>query len=118
MRVMDRLLFFLEGVERVAAFGVESLRRVVALEREWREVVWRDGGRGAGSCWRVVEFAFRNPVFDVGMAGRELGLSHVTVGKGVDFLVGCGALVQVGGGRRGRVFRFSPYLAVFEREFD
>jgi len=55
---------------------------------------------------------------DVGLAHRELEVSFATANKLVESLSQLGLLSEVTGRKRDRIFRFAPYLALFEGDED
>ena len=50
----------------------------------------------------------------VRLVQRQLHCAYATAGKLVDQLVDLGLLRETTGGQRNRVFRYEPYLALFE----
>ena len=67
---------------------------------------------------RLLDFAYLRPIMNVSLAADELAVTFATANKLVESFERLGLLHEVTGRRRDRIFRFSPYLALFETEDD
>jgi HTH DNA binding domain len=65
---------------------------------------------------RLLDLLYKRPLADVKLVKNELGVSFGTANKLVENLQGLGLLSEVSGRKRDRVFRFDPYLRLFEEE--
>jgi Fic family protein len=106
--------FFLTGVANTAEEAVETARTIIELRDEHRARV--DDDRLGMNGLRLAELLFERPLINVNLVKDALGLSFVTANKLIERLVALGLLEEVTGGRRNRVFRYTPYLAQFVEE--
>jgi Fic family protein len=104
--------FFLRGVGDTAIEATETARRIVALRERHRQAL-HEGGIGANGH-RLLDTLFERPLVNVKLLTDLLGVSFVTANKLVGSFEEFGILIEVTGGRRSRVFRYDPYLALFE----
>ncbi len=103
--------FFLEGVAQTADEATATARAVVGLRDEHRERV-PDFGFGLNGL-RLIDLLFERPLVNVNLVRDSLDVSFVTANKLVERFASEGFLDEVTGGRRYRVFRYSPYLRLF-----
>ncbi len=62
---------------------------------------------------RLIDLLFERPLVNVNLVRDSLDVSFVTANKLVERFASEGLLDEVTGGRRYRVFRYSPYLRLF-----
>jgi len=105
------LRFFLTAVEEVAEEASETARGVLALQREHREMVIRKEPRNA-TLPVLLEVLLRKPVLDVNDAAKQLGSTYQTANSAIARLEELGLLREITGRKRGRVYRYQPYLDV------
>jgi Fic family protein len=105
------LRFFLAGVATVAREAEQTARRIVELREELR----RDAQSAEKSVNTLIllDHLFEQPLINVKAAQEWLSVSFPVANAIVSDLQGAGVLKEVTGGRRNRVFRFDPYLALF-----
>jgi Fic family protein len=120
MRIRDEgdweawLKFFLLGVAETSEEATLTARAIVQLrERELALLIDR---QLPPNGLRLLDVLFRRPVIDVRLAANELNVSFATANKLVDQLAELELLQEVTGRRRDRIFRFGPYLALFESD--
>ena len=63
---------------------------------------------------RLLEPLFEKPIISVRLAEQLLGSSFVTADKVVAKIEKLGILKEITGRKRDRLYRFEPYLALFE----
>ncbi|GAB0057303.1 Protein adenylyltransferase SoFic [Candidatus Magnetaquicoccaceae bacterium FCR-1] len=107
--------FFLQAVEETAEKGKETFRQLLALRQEI------DGrivtlGRRAENGRRLIQFLYRRPVVNVGLVAAELGLQYQAANQLVAALGEFALLEEMTGYQRNRLFRFRPYLDIFQAE--
>jgi len=105
--------FFIRGVNETASEATDTAQRIVRLrEQHQREV----GERGYGmNELKLVDLLFQRPLVNVALVQRELGVeAHRTAAKSIDRLVDLGYLEEITGRKRDRVFRYTPYVDLFE----
>jgi Fic family protein len=103
--------FFLAGMAQTAEEAIVTARAIVGLREEQRVRV-QDAGLGLNGL-RLVDLLYERPLVNVNLVSVGLDISFVTANKLVERLVDEGLLEEITGGRRNRVFRHSPYLALF-----
>lgn len=105
------LEFFLDGVAETATQAFHAASRIVDLFRKDRERITLQGVR-AGSALRVHDILQQQPLLTTGQLVERTGLSAPTVNAALTDLERLGIVEEVTGRKRGRVFRYSAYLAV------
>ena len=105
------LAFFLIGVRDTAQGAVTTASRLLALFQQDRVQLGREGGSGA-SVLRLHDHLQRTPVTSVGRAAAATGLSVPTVTSAVRKLESTGLLRELTGGKYGRLYAYSAYLAI------
>ena len=110
------LAFFLRGVAETAEEATLTARAIVQLREDQRDALMNKNV--PPNALRLLDFLYLRPLVDVNLVSNELGVAFATANKLVDQLQALGFLAEVSGRRRDRVFRFSPYLALFESEDD
>lgn len=102
--------FFLRAVHAVSVTACDTARAILDLRESLR------GGTASASALRLLDHLFEQPYVSVRMAERYLDCAYVTAAAAIDELVRAGALREVTGQRRNRVFRFEPFIVLFERQ--
>jgi len=104
------LTFFLRGVAETSADATNTAKQIVTLREAHRgqiqEVMSPNG-------LRLLDLLFRRPLVNVGLVEERLKIAFVTAAKLLDSLVELGIVEEITGARRNRVYRYSPYLALF-----
>ena len=108
------LWFFLAGVAETAEEATNTARSIITLRDDHRNLA-QEAGLGINGL-RLVEFLFERPLVNVNLVKDHLGVTFVTANRLVDRLVDLDILREVTGGRRNRIFRYAPYLALFAEE--
>lgn len=105
--------FFLRGVAAAAEEATRTAAAILWLRAEHRRLV-----EGAGvNDLRLLEFLFERPLITASTVEQGLDVSPATAGRLIGRLAGLGLLEQVGHGQRNRLFRYAPYLALFEHGY-
>jgi Fic family protein len=104
--------FFLRGVAETAEEAAETARAIVEMRARHRDLA-QGAGMGVTGL-RLLDLLFRLPVINVNAAGDALEVTYATANRLIARLAELGLLVEVTGGRRARVFRYAPYLLLFE----
>jgi Fic family protein len=110
------LCFFLRGVADTAQEATLNARAIVEL-REQQRVRLIEAGLPPNAL-RLLDFLFLRPVVDVSLVSNALDVTFATANKLVDQFERLKLVDEVTGRRRDRIFRFTPYLALFESEDD
>lgn len=109
------LQFFLRGVAETAEEAAVTARSIVALREDQRAQLVTGH---APNALRLLDLAYLRPVLNVKLAARELDVTFATANKLVETFERLGLLQEMTGRKRDRVFRFGPYLALFETSDD
>jgi Fic family protein len=108
------LKFFVRGVAETAEEATLKARAIVELRETQRAQI--QDAKLPTNALRVLDLVYNRPLFDVSLVSAELGVSFATANKLIDQLGSLGLFEETTGRKRGRVFRFAPYLALFEDE--
>lgn len=108
------LTFFIRGVAETAEDATLTARAIVALREEQRRRILEE--RAPANTLRLLDLLFGQPVVDVNFVKQELDLSFATANKLVGQLEALGIIAELTGRKRDRIFRFEPYLKLFERD--
>jgi Fic family protein len=106
------LRFFLRGVGDTAAEATLTATRIVEL-REAHRVLLQEAS-GNASVQKLLDILYERPLINVSLAADLLGVSFVTANKVVGVFEEAQLLQEITGGRRSRIFRYTPYLALFD----
>jgi Fic family protein len=106
------LRFFLTGVATVAREAEQTARRIVQLREELR--VAAQTADVSVNMLKLMDHLYKQPIINVKAAQEALNVSFPAAGRMINELQENRILVEVTGGRRNRMFRFAPYLDLFE----
>lgn len=102
--------FFLAGVEETAIEATTTARAIRAMrELHPAKVLDLTGANGG----RLLDLLFMRPIVNVNLIAETLGIAFATANGLVSQFEANGLLQETTGGRRNRVFRYSPYLELF-----
>jgi len=105
------LRFFLRGVSDTARLATDTGRQILALREQHRNQFQRDAYGLA-----LLDSLFERPHLDVRQAAAVMQCSFVKANKVVREMEAAGILQEMTGNARNRVFRYQPYLALFESQ--
>jgi Fic family protein len=105
------LRFFLRGVAEVSSAATSTARSILRLREEARQKL---ASSALGN--RLLDFLFERPVLSVRAAQERLSCSYVTAANLIGELEELGVLRETTGQKRNRLYRYEPYLALFERQ--
>lgn len=106
------LRFFLDGVRATAEEASRTAREIVALREEHRLSVSRLGP----NALRLLDSLYDQPLVNIGSVRTSLGVTFPTASKLVAEFQHNGLLEELTGFRRNRLFRYTPYLALFAED--
>ena len=104
------LTFFLQGVAATADEATRTSAAILEMRQLHRGVV---APRGVNAL-RLLDHLFDRPLVNVSSVAATLGVSWPTAAKLIGQLEHEGLVQEVTGQRRNRVFRYGPYLALFQ----
>lgn len=103
------LRFFLIGVSETATEATATTQAILDLRERHRELVGQSLGVNG---MRLYDLLFDRPLVNVNLVKNRLGVSFATANNLVKSLEEIGLLIEITGGRRGRVFSYDSYLAL------
>ena len=104
------LSFFLAGVRETAEEAVDTARAIVDL-RERHQAIAADAAGVNGV--KAMDCLFQRPLVNVKVLGDALDVTFATANRVIEAFQTAGIVDEITGGRRNRVFRYTPYLALF-----
>lgn len=104
--------FFLRGIAETAQEATDTARAIIDLREAHRSMIQSED-RG-GRALLLLDILYERPLVNVGLVADKLGVSFLTANRLIERFVGLNLLEEITGGPRNRVFRYTPYLAVFE----
>jgi Fic family protein len=107
----DWLEFFLEGAAATAHEAADTATRILRLFAADRTKIQKLG-RPAASVLRVHEYMLSKPIANIKFASKALKLSIPTVTGAFNHLVRIGAVEEITGKRRDRIFTYSRYFNI------
>ena len=102
--------FFLTGVQETAEEAVETARAVVDLRERHQAIA---GDTAGVNGVKTLEVLFQRPLVNVNLLAEGLDVTFATANRVMDALQSAGLVDEITGGRRNRIFRYSPYLHLF-----
>ncbi|MCB2102011.1 MAG: Fic family protein [Rhodobacterales bacterium] len=108
------LKFFLDGVAVVSNQATETARNIVTLREDFRRVIAENFGRTGANGAIVLETLFQRPILRVNDVRDLLGVSYPAANKLMSQLAKNGIIEEMTGQVRNRLFRFTPYIALFD----
>jgi Fic family protein len=103
------LLFFLVGVSETATEATATAQAILDLRERHRELI---GQRAGVNGMRLHDLLLDRPLINVNLVKDKLGVSFATANGLVKSFDEIGLLIEITGGRRGRVFSYDSYLAL------
>lgn len=107
--------FFLRGVFEVSQGATETARAVLELREHHRHIVGAEiPGRTA--ALGLLDYLFQSPIVSVKMVEHRLECAYVTAAGLIEELERLEIVREITGKRRGRRYRYDPYVALFDRQ--
>jgi Fic family protein len=103
--------FFLTGVTNTAEEAKRIAQRIFSMREEHRSLVMASTGPNG---LRLLSELFRQPLINVKAASRALDVTFPTANRLVGRFEELDLLREVTGQQRARMFRYQPYLDLFE----
>ena len=104
--------FFLEGIIVTAEKGTAALNEILALQKEYEEIIKEMGSRSANAL-KLIGSMYQNPFIDITKTSNIIGQSFPTAKTLIESLVEKGILSEITGGRRGKKYVLSKYIKIF-----
>jgi Fic family protein len=103
--------FFLDGVAVTADEAKRTAERIFKLREEHRALAMESAGPNG---LKLLSELFRQPLINVRTAAEALEVTFPTANKLIGRFEDLGLLREVTGQRRSRLFRYEPYLDLFD----
>ena len=107
--------FFLQGVRDTATQAAQTAADINQIFLADKASI-EQFGRSAASALAIYELAQRNPMFSIKHVASKSGLSFPTASAAIERLAAAGILQESSGKRRDRLFVYSKYLQVLNRD--
>jgi Fic family protein len=105
------LRFFLRGVAETAEQATDTAEHIFELREQNRSLVMDDTGPNG---LRLLSMLFKRPLINVNAVSRDLDISFPTANRLVARFEELDLLRELTGQRRSRLFRYEPYLRLFD----
>jgi Fic family protein len=103
--------FFLDGVATTADEAKRTAEEIFRLREQHDALVMESAGPNG---LKLLSALFRRPIVNVSTAASELDVTFATANKLVARFEELGLLEETTGQRRSRLFRYEPYLRLFD----
>jgi Fic family protein len=104
--------FFLRGVVQTAKEATETAERVFELREAHRTLILENKLDNNGLL--LLSNLFQRPLVNISLVAQLLGTTFPTAGRLVASFEELGLLKEITGRKRSRMFRYEPYLALFD----
>lgn len=107
------LKFFLQGVYDVSQAATTTARSILNLREQHRQAVGQKLG-GSAYGLRLLDLLFERPIVNVRLVEKNLQCAYITASKTIEQFVELDFLREITGWQRNRVYRYEPYLNLFD----
>jgi Fic family protein len=107
------LRFFLQGVIEISEQSIDTLSKVMQLQKEVDEKMHALKSK-TRNAKMVVNHLYGHPVVDASKVALLTGLSNPSAYKLIADLENLGILTEMTGGKRGKVYMFQSYINVYK----
>jgi Fic family protein len=105
------LRFFLRGVVQTAKEASATAEQIFELRESHRATIIE---RGGDNGLRLLSALFQRPLLNVNLAASILGTTYPTASRLVSGLEEIGILEEITGRKRSRIYRYEPYVSLFD----
>lgn len=107
--------FFLTGIIETSKTGVATFDGILQLQKNIARKLKTLKSR-EGNARRLLDFAYKRPVFNASMIEKDLQISGASVYKLIRDLEKLEILSEFTGAKRGRIYVFSDYMNLFKNK--
>ncbi|MFM2381203.1 MAG: hypothetical protein RLZZ143_3786 [Cyanobacteriota bacterium] len=107
------LKFFLKGIFEVSQSATITARSILDLREKNREKLLQlklNSNNGP----QLLNLLFEQPLVNIQFIKNNLGCAYVTANNLVDQFQELGLLKEITGWKRNRLYRYEPYLKIFD----
>jgi Fic family protein len=104
--------FFLRGVVQTAKEATETAERLFELRESHRSLILNESLGENGLL--LLSNLFQRPLVNINVVALQLGTTFPTASRLVSAFEDLGLLREITGQKRSRMFRYEPYLALFD----
>jgi Fic family protein len=104
--------FVLQGIADTATQAAQTAERLFDLREQHRAIVIEH--QLGQNALKLISLLFRRPLVNVNLVQADLGIAWATANKLIGQFEELGLVREITGQRRSRVFRYDPYLALFD----
>ncbi|HEY6872086.1 MAG TPA: Fic family protein [Geobacteraceae bacterium] len=105
--------FFLVGIIETAKSGIATFDNILKLQKHVESQIRTLGSRAA-NAQKIVHYLYKRPLIDAAKVGKVAGISPASAYKLIADLEQLGILGEVTGGKRGKLYVFTDYIALFK----
>ena len=106
--------FFLRGIIEVSEEATATARAILAMREQHRAAVTTHLERAAANGHRVLEHLYLRPIVSIPGIQKFLGTTYPAASNIIRRFVQLGILRELTGNRRNRLFRYEPYIRLFD----
>lgn len=107
------LRFFLVGVSEVSQQATETVRQILLLREQHRQLITNRFGRAAGNGIRILEQLYEHPFTTVGEVQKLIGTTYPAANNLVSQFEDHKILEETTGRKRNRIFMYRKYIDLF-----
>jgi len=107
------LHFFLDGISETADQGVKTFDAILKFQRQWEEQIgsWKSQST---SGLLLFKYLFTQPIISAAGAAKVASISNPTAYRLISQFTQNGLLREITGAKRGKLYLFHSYLALFK----
>ncbi len=104
-----------EVVNYVSKASTTTARLILEMREQHRELITGKFSNSSNGL-RLLDYLFDKPIINVREAGRVMDVSYVTASSVIGNMEKAGLLIEITGQKRNKVFRYEPYITLFNRQ--
>ena len=112
--MLQWLKYFLVGVEHTASESVMRLSQIMTLKTDIEHRIQNNFGRRSINANILLQYLFKNPFINVDKAAEICDMSYHPANTLITLMCQHNILREITGKNRNRLFKFEPYLQIFE----
>lgn len=113
-KISSWIKFFLKGVILTAENGVSTFSEILAVEKKNESLAHQLGLRSSNAM-KVLNELYKSPLIDANRVAQIAEISTPSAYKLIEEMQRVGLLVEVTGGKRGKIFLLQNYFQIFNK---